>query len=74
MAKIISKLIKKVKTGIASELILYLRQVIIQLIRRKKGKELVEVFFDHASPEDRGYVIQFVLNSAEFLIQEKENQ
>lgn len=62
------------KTGIASELILYLRKVIIELIRNKKGKELVEVFFDHASKEDREYVIQFVLASAASLIHEKETQ
>lgn len=74
MTKIISKLIKKVKTGIASELILYLRTVIINLIRSGKGKELVEVFFDHASKEDREYVVEYVLKSSATLIDKKENQ
>jgi hypothetical protein len=74
MAKIISKLIKKVTTGYASELIIYLRQVVIQLIENRKGKELVETFFDYSSMEDRAYVIQYVLKKSHELILESGTQ
>ena len=74
MAKIISKLIKKISSGFASELILYLRKVIIQLIQVRKGKELVEVFFDYASEEDRSSVLQYVVDTSQTLIQERGTQ
>jgi hypothetical protein len=61
MAKIISKLIKKVADSLSSELILFLRKVVIQLIEKKKGKELVEVFFDNATEEDRVVVIEYII-------------
>jgi hypothetical protein len=61
MAKIISKLIKKVAKSLSSELILFLRKVVIDLIEKKKGKELVEVFFDYATKEDRVVVIEYII-------------
>ena len=74
MAKIISKLIKKVGTGYAKELILYLRKVVKKLIGARKGKELVEVFFEYASKEDRDYVIQYIHDSCNELISDSGTQ
>lgn len=74
MAKIISKLIKKVAKSLSSELVLFLRKVVIQLIEKKKGKELVEVFFDYATREDRVVVIEYIIGQAHDLVSEIETQ
>lgn len=74
MAKVVSKLIKKANKSISGELILYLRKVVVDLIRMRRGKELVEVFLDKASDEDRDFVLENVIGYATNLISEKETQ
>jgi hypothetical protein len=63
MAKIISKLITKVGKSLSSELILYLRKDVIELIKQNKGKELVEVFFVHATKQDRSGVLAYIIDN-----------
>ena len=74
LARIISKLLKKVSKSLSAELVLYLRQVVIELIRKRQGKDLVEVFFDHASKEDRSVVLDYVVSEAMNLIFDIDSQ
>jgi len=74
LGKIVSKLLKKVPKSLNSELILYLRQVVVELIRQRKGKDLVEVFFDHASKEDRSAVLDYLIPNSTNLIFDIESQ
>lgn len=74
MAKVVSKLIRKGNKAVSGELILYLRKVVVDLIRMRRGKELVEGFLDKGSNEDRDFVLENVIGYGVDLIKEKETQ
>jgi len=70
----IAKLIRKINPTIASELIIFIRGTVLCLINIRKGKELVQVYLERGSVEDREFMIVFILERILELIQDEPSQ
>lgn len=72
LSLIVATLLKKMTNGFASELILYLRPLLIQLMNMKNRKDLVKAYIELSKDPDLEPLVNYIKTHLEEILSKKE--